>query len=72
MRATSNGVTAIIDDQGRITARAPQFTATALSGEVRATQGTTPFTRTGSWPAWLVATLLVLPGLSLSGRRRKA
>ncbi|RAR62071.1 apolipoprotein N-acyltransferase [Onishia taeanensis] len=72
MRATSNGVTAIIDDQGRITAQAPQFTATALTGEVRAMQGTTPFTRTGSWPAWLAATLLVLPGLALSGRRRLA
>ncbi|WP_192034710.1 apolipoprotein N-acyltransferase [Halomonas sp. YLGW01] len=72
MRATSNGVTAIIDDKGRITAQAPQFTATALTGEVRAMQGSTPFTRTGSWPVWLLATLLVLPGLALSRRRRLA
>lgn len=69
MRATSNGITAIIDDQGRITAQAPQFTATALTGQVHAMQGSTPFTQTGSWPAWLAASLLVLPGLRLSRRR---
>ncbi|MEQ6889890.1 apolipoprotein N-acyltransferase [Halomonas sp. CS7] len=68
IRATSNGVTALIDAQGRVTARAPQFETVVLEGEVMATQGLTPFTRTGSWPAWLLAALLVLPGL----RRRSA
>ncbi len=62
-RATSNGVTAIIDPQGRITARAPQFETTRITGEVMAMTGLTPFTRTGSWPAWLLAALLVIPGL---------
>jgi apolipoprotein N-acyltransferase len=62
-RATSNGVTAIIDPQGRITAMAPQFETTSINGEVIAMSGLTPFTRTGSWPAWLLAWLLVLPGL---------
>lgn len=65
IRATNNGVTAIIDPQGTITARAAQFETTSITGEVRAMQGQTPFTRTGSWPAWLLATLLVLPSLSL-------
>ncbi|MEQ5801356.1 apolipoprotein N-acyltransferase [Halomonas sp. H10-9-1] len=68
IRATSNGVTAIIDEHGNITARAPQFEMASLSGEVTPMQGLTPFTRTGSWPAWLLAALMVLPGLRL---RRK-
>lgn len=68
IRATSNGVTAIIDERGRITARAPQFEIASLTGEVTPMQGLTPFTRTGSWPTWLLAALLVLPGLQL---RRK-
>ncbi len=68
IRATSNGVTAIIDERGRITARAPQFEIASLAGEVTPMQGLTPFTRTGSWPTWLLAALLVLPGLRL---RRK-
>ncbi|WP_163575061.1 apolipoprotein N-acyltransferase [Halomonas faecis] len=68
VRATSNGVTATIDAQGRVIARAPQFEVATLSAEITPMSGHTPFTRTGSWPAWLLAALLVLPGL---GRRRK-
>ncbi|MDR5902412.1 apolipoprotein N-acyltransferase [Halomonas icarae] len=68
IRATSNGVTAIIDAHGRITTRAPQFEMTSLGGEAIPMQGLTPFTRTGSWPTWLLAALMVLPGLRL---RRK-
>lgn len=71
MRATSNGVTAIIDPQGRVTNRAPQFETAQVVGEVRAMQGATPFTRTGSWPTWLLAGLMLLPGLRLRQARRR-
>ncbi|SDO22283.1 apolipoprotein N-acyltransferase [Halomonas shengliensis] len=67
MRATSNGVTALIDARGEVIARAPQFEMASLAGEVQPMTGLTPFTRTGSWPAWLLAALMVLPGL----RRRR-
>ncbi|WP_432414944.1 apolipoprotein N-acyltransferase [Chromohalobacter israelensis] len=63
LRATSNGVTAIIDAQGRITQRAPRFETTSVNGEVQPMQGLTPFTRTGSWPAWGLSLLLLVPGL---------
>ncbi|MDO0947069.1 apolipoprotein N-acyltransferase [Chromohalobacter israelensis] len=63
LRATSNGVTAIIDAQGHITQRAPRFETTSVNGEVQPMQGLTPFTRTGSWPAWGLALLLLVPGL---------
>ncbi|PMR71522.1 apolipoprotein N-acyltransferase [Halomonas heilongjiangensis] len=65
IRATSNGVTAIIDPRGNVTARAPQFEIATLTGEVTAMQGLTPFTRTGSWPVWLLAGLMVIAGLRL-------
>ncbi|MFC2992708.1 apolipoprotein N-acyltransferase [Halomonas tibetensis] len=65
IRATSNGVTVIVDPRGRITARAPQFEVASITGEAVPMRGFTPFTRTGSWPAWLLALLLVLPGLRL-------
>ncbi|MDY7115707.1 apolipoprotein N-acyltransferase [Halomonas sp. SSL-5] len=68
IRATSNGVTAIIDERGEVIARAPQFEMASLTGEVQPMTGLTPFTRTGSWPTWLLAALMVLPGLRL---RRK-
>jgi apolipoprotein N-acyltransferase len=63
LRATSNGVTAIIDAQGHITERAPRFETASISGEVQPMQGLTLFTRTGSWPAWGLALLLLIPGL---------
>ncbi|MDN6298148.1 MAG: apolipoprotein N-acyltransferase [Halomonas sp.] len=63
LRATSNGLTAIINPHGRVEARAPQFETTTLTGEFYAMEGLTPFTRLGSWPAWLLAGVLVLPGL---------
>ncbi|WP_251978432.1 apolipoprotein N-acyltransferase [Salinicola avicenniae] len=64
VRATSNGVTAIIDDQGRLHERAPQFATAGVVGDVIPMTGLTPFTRTGSWPAWALALLLLLPGLT--------
>ena len=65
VRATSNGVTAVIDQYGRVVAQAPQFETVALLAEAVPLQGLTPFTRFGSWPVWLLSTLLVLPGLRL-------
>ncbi|WP_017429927.1 apolipoprotein N-acyltransferase [Vreelandella jeotgali] len=69
LRATSNGITAIINPQGDIQARAPQFETATLNGEFYAMQGVTPFTRLGSWPTWLLAGGMLLPGLI---RRRSA
>lgn len=72
VRATSNGVTVVIDPQGQIVARAPQFETAALLAEATPMQGLTPFTRTGSWPSWLLSALLVLPGLRLVPRQRRS
>ncbi|WP_346797504.1 apolipoprotein N-acyltransferase [Halomonas sp. Bachu 37] len=69
VRATSNGVTVIVDPQGKVTQRAPQFETTTLTGEVQAMQGLTPFTRWGSWPTWVVAILMLLSGI-ISHRQR--
>ena len=63
IRATNNGVTAIIDPLGEVTAVAPRFETTSISDEVWAMEGLTPFTQTGSWPTWLLAALLIAPGL---------
>lgn len=63
LRATSNGITVIVDPRGDVVARAPQFETTTLVGEFYAMQGNTPFTRIGSWPTWLLAALMLVPGL---------
>ena len=47
VRATSNGITAIINPRGELVDRAPQFETTYLTGEFYAMEGLTPFTRMG-------------------------
>ncbi len=66
MRATNTGVTAIIDDKGKIVARAPQFERTVLRGEVQSRTGSTPYVRFGNYPILLLVSVLVL--LSLFAR----
>ena len=67
IRATNTGVTAIIDHQGRIVKRAPQFERTVLRGDIQARVGNTPFMRMGNYPILIIIALLLL--LSYLGKR---
>ncbi|MFT3929641.1 MAG: apolipoprotein N-acyltransferase [Spongiibacteraceae bacterium] len=60
VRATSNGVTVLIDSKGHITARIPQFERAVLTGTVQGYEGVTPFARFGSWPILLMCGVIVL------------
>jgi apolipoprotein N-acyltransferase len=64
IRATGNGVTALIDAKGRLTARIPQFERAVLLGSFQPMRGETPFMRWGNWPAltFCGAILLLLLG----------
>ncbi len=67
VRATSNGLTAFINEQGQVLAQAPQFEVATLSFRVPAFSGRTPFSYWGSWPVVLLSMLV----LTLLGRNRK-
>ena len=67
LRATNNGVTAIIDPRGRVTARLPQFTQAVLRGEFQPRRGATPFMLAGSFPVVILCGALV--ALNLRARR---
>ncbi|WP_373280013.1 apolipoprotein N-acyltransferase [Moraxella lacunata] len=67
-RATNTGVTAFIDDKGRIVSQAPSFVPTVLRGDVPMMTGTTPFMRWGSYPILILCLLLI--GLSFVVRRQ--
>lgn len=69
LRATNTGVTAIINDKGKIIAKAPQFKRTVLRGKVEARTGMTPFMRWGSYPILAFCGLLLI--LSWFGVRIK-
>lgn len=64
VRATNTGISAVIDHEGRVRARAEQFRATTLRTQVTPRTGTTPYVRWGDTPlviwcgAMVVGTLL--------------
>ncbi len=84
LRSTNSGVSALIDDKGRVRARSPLFERYVLSGEVVPMQGMTPYLRAGNTLvvalalAALAAGLLIgacaasAPGLSVRGSHRRS
>ncbi len=70
MRATSNGITAVIAPDGRVAARIPQFQPGILKSRVVPRTGLTPYARTGNWPilSFAFAMLIVFTVLRLKNR----
>lgn len=60
LRATNTGLTAIIDDQGKIVTSIPDHTRGVLRGEVQPRTGETPFMLWGSYPMVALSGLLIL------------
>jgi len=54
LRSTSTGISAIIDQHGKIVVSGGQFTREVISGEARVFSGATPFAVYGSWPIVLL------------------
>lgn len=61
IRATNNGLTAVTDHLGHITAQVPQFETAVLRAEIASTTGETPYRQVGSWPLyfWVMLSLVV-------------
>jgi apolipoprotein N-acyltransferase len=69
IRSTGNGVTALIDEHGKVTTRLPQFEAAVLLGAIQPMTGQTPYMHFGTAPALIFCGLL-LAVVALTGRRR--
>ena len=50
LRATNNGISAIIDHRGTVKNTSPQFEVAVLDGEIQPRQGATPYVTMGNWP----------------------
>jgi apolipoprotein N-acyltransferase len=70
LRATNTGMTAIIDQRGRVVEAAPQFTLAALTGPAQGYAGATPYVRWGNTPAIALA-LALLAAAVMGARWRK-
>jgi apolipoprotein N-acyltransferase len=70
VRATNNGISALIDARGRVYARSPQFVPDVLRGEVVPYAGLTPYARAGNAPVVLICMVALLIGLAVRGRAR--
>lgn len=62
LRATNTGISAIINEKGKILLQSPQFKPHALSGKVELFVGTTPYARHGNYPVLIFSVLLLIIG----------
>ena len=60
LRPTGSGVSAIINQRGKILARGDQFTREVISGEALVFGGATPFAITGSWPVLILCMAIIV------------
>ena len=70
IRATNDGITALIDQKGDVIATIPRFSSGVLSANAEVREGQTPFMRFGSWPVILLSLLMVVAVL-LPGRHAR-
>jgi len=59
IRATNNGVTALINPFGQITTQIPQFEQGIMYGEVVPMHNRTPYLQWRSWPLIILCSLLI-------------
>jgi apolipoprotein N-acyltransferase len=71
IRATTTGISALVDQHGQIIARTPEFKTDVLEGQVQPRTGATPYVRMGNWPVNIFI-FVSLAGLLLLSRRHRA
>ncbi len=70
LRATNNGISAIIDEKGQVLHRSTQFVPETLSAEVKRFSSSTPYARWGNYPVIFLG--LVILGLVFALNRKES
>lgn len=68
IRASNNGISALVNERGKITAKINQFKFDTLYGEVETRSGNTPYQMVQDFPIWMLCSL----GLLLCLLKRKS
>ncbi|MGH8507372.1 MAG: apolipoprotein N-acyltransferase [Gammaproteobacteria bacterium] len=63
LRATNNGISAVVDHRGKVIAQAPQFRPYTLKARIRARSGATPYVMFGNGPMVALAAGLLAVAL---------
>ena len=66
VRSTNTGISALIDNQGKILADTPQFAEYVLTGTIQPRKGRTPYVRWGNAPVILFMVLLLVFGVIIN------
>jgi len=69
LRATNNGVSALIDHTGAIIEQSPQFELSVLTADIFPRTGNTVYTRLGNWPVIFIFTLSLIAAWVLQRRQ---
>jgi apolipoprotein N-acyltransferase len=59
LRATTNGISAVINHKGLVEQQTQQFEEAVLTSYVSARQGMTPYVKWQRWPLWLMALFML-------------
>lgn len=70
LRSTNTGISAVIDERGKVLARAPQFETYVLTAAAQPFEGSTPYARVGNWAIVGASTLILLLGFVQARRER--
>ncbi len=60
LRATTNGISALIDHKGQLLATSTQFEQAVVTGMIEPRQGSTPYVRWQQWPLLLLSLVMLL------------
>jgi apolipoprotein N-acyltransferase len=71
VRAANDGISAVIDAEGRVTDKAPEFVPAVLVSKVVPMKGLTPYARVGNWPIISLGVLALAYGLWVRNDRRR-
>jgi apolipoprotein N-acyltransferase len=68
-RATNTGISALIDQHGRIVARSRLFVSEIVQGVIQPLHGTTPYVLLGDWPILALSGMLLITGFVIVRNR---
>lgn len=60
LRSTNTGISAIINEKGKVLSRSPQFKPHGMSADIKLFDGSTPYAKYGNYPVILFSVLLLL------------